>query len=119
MSRFDVTPSTCERTGTSFCIINAVTSARTDEWYVERRGRHVLRNEQHKHRERQQDRHAQGDFFTALGRHPEAHQAKARQHDARYDDVIGVVERATPNVQDECDVRIWLRTATANQSHCE
>ena len=94
-------------------------SARTDEWYVERRGRHVLRNEQHKHRERQQDRHAQGDFFTALGRHPEAHQAKARQHDARYDDVIGIVERATPNVQDECDVRIWLRTATANQSHCE
>ena len=74
-------------------------------------GGHVLGDEQHEDGESQQHRQPQRHLLAALRAHPEHQQRQRGQHDARDDDVVGVVKRAPAQVDDEADVGEGLRAA--------
>ena len=67
----------------------------TYEWHRFRSGRHLLSNEQHKHREGQEYRETQTDLLSRGRRQPEREQGQNWEHHTGDDDVEQVVKCAS------------------------
>lgn len=78
-------------------------------------GRHIFGNEKHKHRKGKQYCKAECDFFATVWSHPETHQCKNRQHDARNDDVVCIVK--CPAAHMDVKRHVWERFLTTGVEH--
>ncbi len=80
----------------------------TYEGDVERRSGHVLGDEEHEDGIGEQNGEAQPHLLPALRGHPEPEHRQRRQHDARDDDVVRVVQGSSAHVQVERHIRVWF-----------